>query len=100
MSPKNQVLLALAEIPLAPGIKAHSIIPVKGTGDLQEGRDGVVAYKSAHVEYVESELVVHGKHSCQNLPSTIQEVRRILHAHLKDLPPSATPPPGSSRSQK
>jgi pimeloyl-ACP methyl ester carboxylesterase len=88
MSPKNPAMLALAEIPVAPNIKAHSIIPVKGTGDLQEGRDGVVAYKSAHVECVESELVVHGEHSCQNLPSTIQEVRRILHQHLKELPPS------------
>ena len=92
MSPKNQVLLALAEIPVAPGIKAHSIIPVKGTGDLQEGRDGVVAYKSAHVDYVESELVVRGEHSCQNLPATIEEVRRILHEHLKHLGPELDGP--------
>ena len=75
MSPKNPVLLALADIPVAPTIKAHSIIPVKGDGDLQKGRDGVVAYTSAHVDYVESELVVRGPHSCQNLPATIEEVR-------------------------
>ena len=87
MSPKNPVLLALADIPVAPAIKAHSIIPVKGDGDLQEGRDGVVAYTSAHVDYVESELVVRGPHSCQNMPATIEEVRRILHEHLKELPP-------------
>ena len=85
MSPKNPALLALAEIPVAPTIKAHSIIPVKGDGDLQNGRDGVVAYPSAHVDYVESELVVRGEHSCQNLPATIEEVRRILHKHLEDL---------------
>jgi hypothetical protein len=100
MSPKNPALLALVEIPVAPSIKAHSIIPVKGTGNLEHGHDGVVAYKSAHVEYVESELVVHGEHSCQNFPATIEEVRRILHAHLKDLPPRQTSPPASSRSQK
>ena len=82
MSPKNPGLLALAEIPVAPSIKAHSIIPVKQEGDLQQGKDGVVAYTSAHVTYVESELVVHGSHSCQNLPVTIEEVRRILHEHL------------------
>jgi triacylglycerol esterase/lipase EstA (alpha/beta hydrolase family) len=84
MSPKNPGLLALAEIPVAPAIKAHSIIPVKGEGDLQKGRDGVVAYTSAHVDYVESELVVRAAHSCQNLPATIEEVRRILYEHLKD----------------
>ena len=84
MSPKNPVLLAVADIPVAPTIKAHSIIPVKGDGDLSRGRDGVVAYASAHVDYVESELVVRGSHSCQNLPATIEEVRRILHEHLNE----------------
>lgn len=86
MSPNNPGLLAMAEIPVAPTIKAHSIIPVLGHGDPQRGRDGVVAYKSAHVDYVESELVVRGPHSCQNLPVTIEEVRRILHEHLEGTP--------------
>jgi pimeloyl-ACP methyl ester carboxylesterase len=84
MSPKNPALLALAEIPVAPTIKAHSIIPVMGDGDFHEGRDGVVSYQSAHLEGVESELVVRGKHSCQNLPVTVEEVRRILLEHLHD----------------
>jgi hypothetical protein len=38
------------------------------------------------VDYVESELVVRCGHSCQNLPATIEEVRRILHKHLQELP--------------
>ncbi len=85
MSPKNPVLLALADIPVAPGIHAHSIIPVKRAGNLQRGRDGVVAYTSAHVDYVESELVVRGGHSCQGMPASVQEVRRILHEQLDSL---------------
>ena len=85
MSPKNPVLLAVADIPVAPTIQAHSIIPVKGDGDLSRGRDGVVAYTSAHVSYVESEFVVRSGHSCLDQPSTIQEVRRILHKHLQEL---------------
>ena len=68
-------------------------------GICSEGRDGVVAYPSAHVDYVESELVVRGPHSCQNLPATIEEVRRILHEHLEELPPGTLPPPDSLRSQ-
>jgi len=83
MSPENPALLALAAIPVAPSITAHSIIPVKGEGDVQNGRDGIVAYKSAHVDYVESELVVRGSHSCQDLPVTVEEVRRIVHKHLE-----------------
>ena len=82
MSPKNPALLALAEIPLTPGIKGHSIISVQGEGDPTQGDDGVVEYKSAHVDYVESELIVKSGHSCQGHPLTIEEVRRILLLHL------------------
>jgi len=82
MSPNNPVTLKLAEIPVAPGIKAHSIIAVQTSGDYHQGNDGVVKYTSAHVDYVESEFIVHGFHSCQDEPETIEEVRRILHEHL------------------
>jgi pimeloyl-ACP methyl ester carboxylesterase len=85
MSPKNPALLAMADIPVVAPIKAHSIIPVSGEGDLREGKDGVVAYASAHLDGVESEFIVRGKHSCLNEPATIEEVRRILHAHLEQL---------------
>ena len=78
-------MLALADTPVAPGIRSHSIIPVLGDGDPRDGRDGVVAYASAHVEYADSELIVRGPHSCQSLPATIEEVRRILHEHLRGL---------------
>ena len=92
MSPKNPALLALAEIPLAPGIKGHSIISVQGDGDPAEGDDGVVEYKSAHVDYVESEFIVQSGHSCQGHPLTIEEVRRILLLHLDaaDKPDAST----------
>jgi pimeloyl-ACP methyl ester carboxylesterase len=82
MSPRNPVLRALAEIPVASGIKAHSIIPVAGKGDFHKGNDGVVEYRSAHIDYVESEFVLRYKHSCQDTPAAIEEVRRILHLHL------------------
>lgn len=90
MSPKNPVMLALAEIPVAPGIDAHSIIAVNTRGDLANSNDGVVAYASSHVDYVQSEFVVQGFHSCQSLPPTIEEVRRILMEHLAKQPESAT----------
>ena len=82
MSPKNPVALKLADIPVAPGIKAHSIIAIQTSGDYHKGNDGIVKYTSAHVDYVESEFIVHSFHSCQDKPETIEEVRRILHEHL------------------
>ena len=95
MSPKNPALLALADIPLASGIKGHSIISVQGEGNPTKGDDGVVEYKSAHVDYVESEFIVKSGHSCQGHPLTIEEVRRILLLHL-DTPknPDASTSPG------
>ena len=86
MSTDNQFLLAMADIPLAPGVKGHSIIAVQGEGDYHQGKDGLVAYPSAHVDYVESEFIVRSFHSCQDKPPTIEEVRRILHEHLGGLP--------------
>jgi pimeloyl-ACP methyl ester carboxylesterase len=96
MSPRNPVQLALADIPLAPGVKGHSIIAVKGNGDFHKGKDGLVAYDSAHVDYVESEFIVRGPHSCQGMPPTIEEVRRILHEHLASLPMGDTNRPGAN----
>ncbi len=82
MAPDNPSLLALAEIPVAPSVTAHSIIAVKGDDVPPAGGDGVVKYASAHVGGVESELVVRSGHSCQGNPTTIEEVRRILLEHL------------------
>lgn len=85
MSPNNPVLLVFADIPLATGIKGHSIIAVQCEGDPTECDDGVVKYQSAHVEYVESEVIVRSGHSCQKHPVTIEEVRRILLEHLTEV---------------
>jgi hypothetical protein len=85
MSPKNAGLLALADIPLATGIKGHSIIAIKGDDQPPSGDDGVIAYESAHVDYVESEFIVRSGHSCQGHPLVIEEVRRILLEHLNSI---------------
>ena len=93
MSPNNKYLLELAEIPTAPGVTSHSIIAVQGDGDYHQGKDGLVAYSSAHVDYAASEFIVRSCHSCQDKPPTIEEVRRILLEHLNALPDQAWSPP-------
>ncbi len=81
MDSSNPFLNTLADLPITSGVKANSIIPVKGDGPVEEGNDGVVEYKSAHIGGVESELVVRSGHSTQSTPQTIEEVRRILYEH-------------------
>lgn len=85
MEPGSPLVTNLAPLPLAPGVSGHSIIAVQGDGPVEEGNDGVVAYKSALLEGMESELVVRSGHSCQSNPHTIGEVRRILLLHAQTL---------------
>ena len=99
MSPDNKMLLTLADIPLATNVVGHSIIAVKGGGDGPNGKDGVVAYQSAHIDYVESEYIVNAGHSCQSLPPTIEEVRRILHEHIATLPSATKARAAATRNQ-
>ena len=82
MSSENPLLKALVSLPLRQGIVGHSIIAVKPGMDIATGNDGVVEYKSAHIDGVESEFVVRAEHSCQGHPYTIEEVRRILLKHV------------------
>ena len=85
MSPSHPFILTIAEIPVAPGVHAHSIIAVDGDVPKESGGDGVVKYASAHIDGVESERVVNSPHSCQSNPDTIDEVLRILRLHAADV---------------
>jgi hypothetical protein len=85
MASNNPFLRTLAELPVAPGIGSNSIIAVRGTGPYREGTDGVVRYRSAHLEGVDSERVVQPSgHSVQRHQEGIQELRRILLVHAPD----------------
>jgi hypothetical protein len=93
MSPGNPAIQAVRALPVAPGIHAHSIIPTLQDGPLKTRDDGVVQYKSAHLEGVESEVVIERQdHSAQSNPLTVREVRRILIEELAR-------PIGSSRGR-
>lgn len=87
MSPNNPWLRALADLPTAPGVSAHSIVALRGNAKPPVGGDGVVKYTSAHIDYAKSEFVVQSSHSCQDKPEVIEEVRRVLIEHLNGLPP-------------
>jgi hypothetical protein len=50
-------------VPVASAVTVNSIIAVDGEGPVAQGYDGVVEYARAHIEAVESELVVTSGHS-------------------------------------
>ncbi len=83
MTPGSPMMKVLVETPLARGVSANSIVAVLPGDAIKTGNDGVVEYSSAHIDDVESELIVRTGHSAQGHPLTIEEVRRILLKHLQ-----------------
>ena len=84
MTPGSPLITGLADIPVATGIPAHSIVAVRGDGPVEDGGDGVVRYQSAHIDGVELELIVRSGHSVQSNPQTVLELRRILLLHAEE----------------
>jgi pimeloyl-ACP methyl ester carboxylesterase len=86
LSPHSPVLIALDKLP----IKAphHSIIGDRGRGDSPNGSDGVVPYRSAHLDSAQSEKIIPYGHGGYQSPESIDELLRILrlHAGLKPEP--------------
>jgi pimeloyl-ACP methyl ester carboxylesterase len=85
LSPGAPALELLAARPAPQGVHYHSIIGVAyGHGD---GRtDGIVPYTSAHIDGVDSELIVPAIHTVvHHHPRAVLEVIRILREHLESL---------------
>lgn len=83
LSPKNAVLVRMAETPIAPHVRFHSLIANREEAGIPGGTDGLVTYESAHWPGAESELILHDGHYLHTNPNSIREVRRILIEHLK-----------------
>jgi pimeloyl-ACP methyl ester carboxylesterase len=90
LSPQSPVLIGLDKLP----IKAphHSIIGDRGRGDSPNGSDGVVPYRSAHLDSAQSEKIIPYGHGGYQSPEAINELLRILrlHAGLKAEPTHQT----------
>jgi pimeloyl-ACP methyl ester carboxylesterase len=94
LAPGSPALELLASRPRPPRVHYHSIIgevppnwaPLETwlSGDHEPG-DGVVPYKSAHLDGVDSELVVKADHfHVHHHPRAILEIRRILLEHAEE----------------
>jgi pimeloyl-ACP methyl ester carboxylesterase len=83
LSDRNRYLQLTAELPVAPGVRQHSIVARQyARGALRDASDGAVPYASAHLDDTASELVIASGHSVQNTPEAIAEIRRILREAL------------------
>lgn len=85
LAPGAPALELLAARPKPEGVHYHSII-----GDCynlgEDGSDGVVTYRSAHLPGVDSEIVVAADHEhVHHHPRAVQEVRRILLEHYQEV---------------
>ncbi len=75
---------ATMDLPISPNVQYHTIIGrEKPQVPLADSDDGLVPYRSAHLDGAASELVVTSWHSVQETPQAILEIRRILHVQLQ-----------------
>ncbi len=79
LSPQQPTLRILADLPYAGRVRRHSIIGNRGKpGPLELSSDGIVPYRSSHLDDVESEKIVPSGHSAMRHPATVAEIKRIL----------------------
>jgi hypothetical protein len=79
----SPILLALDRVGIDATVPYHSIIPLIG-GNFES--DGVVEYRSSHLDGAASEKIIAGTHFSQSKPEVTAELRRILaeHAEARD----------------
>lgn len=85
LSKKSKFMELTATIPPEKGLVFHSIMGnVTKSNDPEVITDGIVPYKSAHLDGAVSEKIFTGGHSIQETPEAVLELRRILREHLVD----------------
>jgi len=86
---RDAFVRAAARLPIAERVHYHSIIArAQVDRPLEETDDGLVPYRSAHLEGARSEQVIVAGHSVQETAAAILEIRRILHEDLRERRPT------------
>jgi pimeloyl-ACP methyl ester carboxylesterase len=88
LTPDSPELLALLKMTPNPDTRFHSIIGSMRPEAVASTSDGVVPYRSAHLDGV-PEHIVRSDHGVQKDPEAIRIVRRILLDHLGKADPAA-----------
>ena len=86
LSYKSKFMVLTSNIVPRKGLLFHSIMGNNtDSNDPNVITDGVVPYKSAHLDCAVSEKIIKGGHSIQETPEAVLELRRILRLHLMQL---------------
>ena len=91
----NPLRSRLAAIPIK--VPFHSIIGNRGIDEEADRSDGIVAYRSSHLERAESEKIVPAGHNLVSNPTTVAEIKRILEENIVGLGKSDRCRPANSR---
>lgn len=90
LAPDCPIFPALMNAQRAEWTHYHNVVgvvpPKTFLGRVSEQGDGIVGYKSAHLDNVDSELIVEADHlGVHRHPLAVLEVRRILNEHLRTI---------------
>ena len=90
LAPDCPIFPVLLSAQRGSGVHYHNVVGVVARktwlGRVSESGDGVVAYESAHLDEVDSELIVEADHlAVHRHPLAVLEVRRILNEHLRSI---------------
>jgi len=83
LSPTSNFLKTAIKVELSPDIPYHSIIGVRHSKEALGSSDGIVPYKSSHLDFTVSEKLVPSGHNAQKHPLAIDELKRILKLHIE-----------------
>jgi hypothetical protein len=79
LRPEARSVVAMNRLPIVSSVTYYSIIGDRGANNSPNSSDGVVAYRSSHLEGSKSEKIVPYWHSyVHRSPEGIAEVERIL----------------------
>ncbi|MCD9029038.1 alpha/beta fold hydrolase [Luteimonas sp. BDR2-5] len=83
LSARDPFVRAAADLPISPQVHYNSIIARTNPDvPLLDSSDGLVPYRSAHLDGADSEKIITSGHSVQETAQAILEIRRILHEDL------------------
>lgn len=83
LSPQSVTIKNLSSVPLR-NVPTHSVIGNQGDENPLHSSDGIVPYWSSHLNWSDSEKIVHHDHSVQDDSETANEIIRILKLHLSE----------------
>ncbi|MFA6290758.1 MAG: hypothetical protein WC637_03195 [Victivallales bacterium] len=85
LSPDSIGIQVSSKLPFWDGAKYHSIIGIRDAEKGPGSSDGIVPYSSSHLDGAVSEYLVHDSHTCTGNPYVIDEAKRIVLLHLKEI---------------